>query len=74
MLRPLYVSPIGKGGVDIGIQNITRSIRAAGHDPTLRRLPYLLNFLPMLAPAALGRGWWRGFDIIQARSRVAWAL
>jgi glycosyltransferase involved in cell wall biosynthesis len=74
MLRPLYVSPIGKGGVDIGIQNITRSIRAAGHDPTLRRLPHAYNFLPMFTPAALGRGWWRGFDVIQARSRVAWAL
>ena len=74
MLRPLYVSPIGKGGVDFGIQNITRAIRAAGHDPVLRRLPYLYNFLPMLAPARLGRGWWRGHDLIQARSRVAWAL
>jgi glycosyltransferase involved in cell wall biosynthesis len=74
VLRPLYVSPIGKGGVDIGIQNITRSLRAAGHEPTLRRLPHLHNFLPMLAPRALGRGWWRGYDIVQARSRVAWAL
>ena len=73
-LRPLYVSPIGKGGVDLGIQNITRSIAAAGHDPVLRRLPHRYNFLPMLAPAALGRGWWHGHDIIQARSRVAWAL
>jgi glycosyltransferase involved in cell wall biosynthesis len=74
VLRPLYVSPVGKGGVDIGIQNITRSIRAAGHEPTLRRLPYLYNFLPGLAPRSLGSGWWRGFDIIQGRSRVAWAL
>lgn len=74
MLRPLYVAPIGKGGVDIGINNITRSVRAAGHDPTLRRLPYAHNFLPMLAPLALGPGWWRGYDIIQGRSRVAWAL
>jgi glycosyltransferase involved in cell wall biosynthesis len=73
-LRPLYVAPIGKGGVDIGINNITRSMRRAGHDPTLRRLPYLHNFLPMLAPLGLGRGWWRGYDIIQGRSRVAWAL
>jgi glycosyltransferase involved in cell wall biosynthesis len=73
-LRPLYVAPIGKGGVDIGINNITRSMRRAGHDPTLRRLPYLHNFLPMLAPLSLGRGWWRGYDIIQGRSRVAWAL
>lgn len=74
MLRPLYVAPIGKGGVDIGINNITRSVRAAGHDPALRRLPYAYNFLPMLAPVGLGRGWWRGYDVIQARSRVAWAL
>lgn len=28
----------------------------------------------MLAPLALGRGWWRGHDVIQARSRVAFAL
>jgi glycosyltransferase involved in cell wall biosynthesis len=74
MLRPLYVSPIGKGGVDFGIQNITRSVRAAGHDPTLRRLPYLHNFFPMLAPFALGASWWKGYDIVQARSRAAWAL
>ena len=74
MFRPLYVSPIGKGGVDFGIQNITRAIRNAGHEPTLRRLPHLYNFAPMLAPRALGRDWWRGHDIIQARSRVAWAL
>lgn len=74
MLRPLYVAPIGKGGVDIGINNITRSIRNAGHDPTLRRLPYLHNFVPMLAPLSLGRNWWRGYDVIQGRSRVAWAL
>jgi glycosyltransferase involved in cell wall biosynthesis len=74
MLKPLYVSPIGKGGVDLGIQNITRSVRAAGHAPTLRRLSYLYNFVPSLAPLALGRGWWQGYDIIQARSRVAWAL
>jgi glycosyltransferase involved in cell wall biosynthesis len=73
-LRPLYVAPIGKGGVDIGINNITRSVRRAGHTPTLRRLPYRHNFLPMLAPLALGRGWWHGYDIIQGRSRVAWAL
>ncbi len=73
-LRPLYVAPIGKGGVDIGINNIARAVRRAGHDPTLRRLPYLHNFLPMLAPLRLGRGWWCGYDIIQGRSRVAWAL
>lgn len=74
MLRPLYIAPIGKGGVDIGINNITRSVRRAGHDPTLQRLPHLHNFLPMLAPFALGRNWWQGHDIVQGRSRVAWAL
>jgi len=74
MLRPLYVSPTGKGGVDIGIQNITRAIRSAGHEPMLRRMPHPYNFLPMFLPAALGRRWWHGFDLIQARSRVAWAL
>ena len=73
-LRPLYIAPIGKGGVDIGINNVTRSVRRAGHEPTLRRLPYLHNFLPFLAPLGLGRQWWRGFDIVQGRSRVAWAL
>ena len=73
-LRPLYVSPVGKGGVDIGIQNITRAIQSAGHEPSLRRMPHRYNFLPMFLPAALGSGWWRGFDVIQARSRVAWAL
>lgn len=73
-LRPLYVAPIGKGGVDIGINNITRSVRNAGHDPALRRLPYAYNFLPMFAPLGLGSGWWRGYDVIQGRSRVAWAL
>lgn len=74
MLHPLYVSPLGKGGVDIGIQNISRALRRAGHEPTLRRLPHLFNFMPLGAPLALGSGWWRGHDIIQARSRCAWAL
>lgn len=74
MLRPLYISPTGKGGVDIGIQNITRAIRRAGHDPTLRRLPYRYNFLPMFARLSLGRDYWQGYDLIQARSRCAWAL
>ncbi len=73
-MRPLYVSPLGKGGVDIGIQNITRALQRAGHTPTLRRLPHWANFAPFLAPAQLGRGWWRGYDVIQGRSRVAWAL
>lgn len=74
IIRPLYVAPIGKGGVDIGINNITRAIRAAGHEPTLRRLPYAYNFAPMFSQLGLGRGWWRGYDLIQGRSRVAWAL
>jgi glycosyltransferase involved in cell wall biosynthesis len=70
----LYVSPLGKGGVDIGIQNITRSVRAAGHEPTLRRLPHAYNFAPLFVPMALGSNWWHSYDIVQARSRVAWAL
>ncbi len=74
MLRPLYVSPLGKGGVDIGIQNITRALKQAGHAPTLRRLPHAFNFAPFAARAALGSGWWQGFDLIQARSRCAFAL
>ncbi len=73
-LRPLYVSPIGKGGVDLGIQNITRSIQQAGHTPLLRRLPHWVNFAPFAAPVLLGPRWWQGFDIVQGRSRVAWAL
>lgn len=73
-MRPLYVSPIGKGGVDIGIQNISRALTAAGHTPTLHRLPHWVNFAPHAAPALLGHDWWRGYDIIQGRSRVAWAL
>lgn len=74
MLRPLYISPIGKGGVDVGIQNISRAMRRAGHEPTLRRLPHMFNFAPMGARFALGRNWADGHDIIQARSRCAWAL
>lgn len=74
MIHPLYVSPIGKGGVDIGIQNITRAIARAGHTPALRRLPYWVNFVPLAAPALLGRGWSEGFELVQGRSRVAWAL
>ncbi|MBA3943100.1 MAG: glycosyltransferase family 4 protein [Herpetosiphonaceae bacterium] len=73
-LHPLYVSPIGKGGVDLGIQNITRSVQRAGHSPMLRRLPHWANFAPFAAPLLLGPRWWQGFDIVQGRSRVAWAL
>lgn len=74
VLRPLYVSPIGKGGVDIGIQNITRSMARAGHMPTLRRLPHWVNFAPWGAQPLLGRNWGQGYDVAQGRSRVAWAL
>ena len=73
-MRPLYVSPIGRGGVDFGIQNITRSVRRAGHPAELLRLPELYNFAPALIPRALPTGWWRGFDVVQGRSRVAFAL
>jgi glycosyltransferase involved in cell wall biosynthesis len=73
-VRPLYVSPIGRGGVDFGIQNITRSVQRAGHPAELLRLPELYNFAPALIPRALPPGWWRGFDVVQGRSRVAFAL
>lgn len=74
-MRPLYVSPIGRGGVDFGIQNITRAVRRAGlTDATLLRLPELYNFAPFLIPRALPPGWARTFDIVQGRSRVAFAL
>jgi glycosyltransferase involved in cell wall biosynthesis len=72
--RILYLSPIGRGGVDFGIQNIARSVRAAGLDTTLLRLPEIYNFLPFLIPRGLPAGWGRGFDIVQGRSRVAFAL
>lgn len=73
-MRPLYVSPVGRGGVDFGIQNITRSVQRAGLHPELLRLPEIYNFLPFLLPKALPAGWWRGFNIIQGRSRVGFAL
>lgn len=73
-MRPLYISPIGRGGVDFGIQNITRSVRKVGHDPELLRLPELYNFAPFLIPRALPKGWWQNFDIVQGRSRVGFAL
>lgn len=73
-IRPLYISPIGRGGVDFGIQNITRAVRAAGLRPELLRLPEIYNFLPMLIPKALPEGWWRGFDLLQGRSRVAFSF
>ncbi|NWG21787.1 MAG: glycosyltransferase family 4 protein [Chloroflexi bacterium] len=75
MIRPLYISPVGRGGVDFGIQNITRSVRRYGAPRAeLLRLPEIYNFLPALIPRGLPRGWWKGFDVIQGRSRVAFAL
>lgn len=74
-IRPLYVSPIGRGGVDIGIQNILRAVKRAGlSDAELLRMPERYNFAPSLLPFALPNDWWRGRSIIQARSRVAFAL
>ena len=73
-MRPLYISPVGRGGVDFGIQNITRSVRQAGHAPELLRLPEVYNFAPFLIPRALPPHWWSGFDVIQGRSRVGFAL
>ncbi|NCC32252.1 MAG: glycosyltransferase family 1 protein, partial [Chloroflexia bacterium] len=74
MVRPLYISPLGRGGVDFGIQNIVRSVRAAGLQPELLRLPEIYNFLPFLIHRALPEGWWRGFDLMQGRSRVAFSF
>jgi glycosyltransferase involved in cell wall biosynthesis len=74
-MRPLYISPIGRGGVDFGIQNILRSVRRAGlARAELLRLPEIYNFAPFLIPRGLPNGWWRTFDIVQGRSRVAFAL
>ncbi len=73
-MRTLYISPIGRGGVDFGIQNITRSVRAAGIAAELLRLPEVYNFFPGLIPHGMPPGWWRGFDIVQGRSRVAFAF
>jgi glycosyltransferase involved in cell wall biosynthesis len=74
-MRPLYISPIGRGGVDFGIQNILRSVRQAGlARAELLRLPEVYNFAPFLISRGLPAGWWQGFDIVQGRSRVAFAL
>jgi len=73
-IRILYISPVGRGGVDFGIQNITRSVRQAGLDAVLLRLPEIYNFLPFLIPRGLPEQWWRGFDMVQGRSRLAFAL
>src|ERR687886_1601629 len=74
-MRPLYISPTGRGGVDFGIQNILRSVRRAGLSRAeLLRLPEVYNFAPFLIPRGLPQGWSQGFDIVQGRSRVAFAL
>ncbi len=74
-MRPLYISPTGRGGVDFGIQNILRSVRRAGlANAELLRLPEVYNFAPFLIKRGLPARWWRNFDVIQGRSRVAFAL
>ncbi len=73
-MRPLYVSPIGRGGVDFGIQNITRAVQQQGLQPALLRLPEIYNFAPMLIARGLPAHWWDGFDLVQGRSRIAFAL
>ena len=74
-MRPLYISPRGRGGVDFGIQNILRSVRRYGAPRAeLLQLPEAYNFAPALIPRGLPEGWWRNFDVIQGRSRVAFAL
>ncbi len=74
-MRPLYISPRGRGGVDFGIQNILRSVRRFGAPQAeLLQLPEVYNFAPALIPRGLPEGWWRNFDVIQGRSRVAFAL
>jgi glycosyltransferase involved in cell wall biosynthesis len=74
-MRPLYISPTGRGGVDFGIQNILRSVRRFGAPRAeLLQLPEIYNFAPFMIPRGLPDGWWRNFDIIQGRSRVAFAL
>ncbi|HJZ45991.1 MAG TPA: glycosyltransferase family 4 protein [Roseiflexaceae bacterium] len=74
-MRPLYISPRGRGGVDFGIQNILRSVRRFGAPGAeLLQLPEIYNFAPFLIPRALPEGWWRNFDVVQGRSRVAFAL
>src|SRR5512145_1018424 len=74
-MRPLYISPTGRGGVDFGIQNILRAVRSFGLERAeLLCLPEIYNFAPALIPYALPQRWWEGFDVIQGRSRVAFAL
>lgn len=74
-MRPLYLSPTGRGGVDFGIQNILRAVRQHGAPRAeLLRLPDLYNFAPALIQRSMPPEWWRGFDVVQGRSRVAFAL
>lgn len=74
-MRPLYLSPKGRGGVDFGIQNIVRSVRLHGAPgAALLQLPELYNFAPQLIHRSLPAGWHLGFDVIQGRSRVGFAL
>jgi glycosyltransferase involved in cell wall biosynthesis len=66
---------MGRGGVDFGIQNILRSVRRYGASRAeLLQLPGIYNFAPFLIPRALPAGWWQNFDVVQGRSRVAFAL
>jgi glycosyltransferase involved in cell wall biosynthesis len=74
MIRPLYISPLGRGGVDFGIQNITRAVAAGGMQPTLLRTVELYNFLPALLSRALPADIVQRFDIVQGRSRIAFSL
>jgi glycosyltransferase involved in cell wall biosynthesis len=74
-MRPIYLSPTGRGGVDFGIQNILRSVRRYGAPQAeLLRLPELYNFAPMLIQRSLPANWHQGFDLVQGRSRVGFAL
>src|SRR5579859_7971102 len=74
-IRPVYLSPRGRGGVDFGIQNILRSVRQAGlQRAELVRLPELYNFAPFLIQRSMPPDWHRGFDLIQGRSRLGFAL
>jgi glycosyltransferase involved in cell wall biosynthesis len=52
-----------------------RSVRRFGAPQAeLLQLPEVYNFAPSLIPRGLPQGWWRNFDVIQGRSRVAFAL
>ncbi len=74
-MRPLYISPKGRGGVDFGIQNILRSVRRYGAPAAqLLQLPDVYNFAPHLIRYGLPPNWHAGFDVLQGRSRVGFAL